>query len=215
VRQALDPRVLPPAGRTLVAIEHRVAGEVDVEAVTGTLTSAFASDPVWGAAFPEPAELEVLWRLLIGSALRFPWTWIAGEYAAVALWIPPGQSELTEAEEERVEPLLTEAIGVRRAAVVLETLERFDGSHPRDRDHYYLSLLGTHPDHRGQGAGMDLLRTNLAAIDEEGAPAYLESTNPVNNARYESVGFRQVGEFTTPGGEATVATMWREPGATG
>ncbi len=28
---------------------------------------------------------------------------------------------------------------------------RFDAAHPRAEPHYYLSLLGTHPDHRGKG----------------------------------------------------------------
>jgi GNAT superfamily N-acetyltransferase len=195
-------------------LPHRIAERDDMDGLTATLVAAFESDPVWGAAFPDPAEREVLWRMFIGSALRFPNTWVAGDYAAVALWIPPGASEFTEAEEELLEPTMTETIG-DRTPDLMETFDRFEASHPRERDHYYLSLLGTHPDHRGQGIGMDLLRANLAAIDEEGAPAYLESTNPANNARYESVGFRQVGEFTTPGDLATIATMWREPGGNG
>jgi predicted GNAT family acetyltransferase len=77
--------------------------------------------------------------------------------------------------------------------------------------HYYLSLLGTHDDHRGKGTGMALLRENLARIDAEGAPAYLESTNPANLARYESVGFVRLGEFAAPEGGPTVTTMWRDP----
>jgi ribosomal protein S18 acetylase RimI-like enzyme len=28
--------------------------------------------------------------------------------------------------------------------------------HPREPPHYYLTLLGTHPDHRGKGIGMRL-----------------------------------------------------------
>jgi hypothetical protein len=47
-------------------------------------------------------------------------------------------------------------------------------------------------------------------MDRRGLPAYLESSNPANNRRYESVGFAQVGEFTTPDGARTVATMWRD-----
>ena len=41
-------------------------------------------------------------------------------------------------------------------------MERFDRSHPRERPHYYLSLLGTANAHRGKGTGMQLLRDNLA-----------------------------------------------------
>jgi hypothetical protein len=55
-----------------------------------------------------------------------------------------------------------------------------------------------------------LLADNLARLDEEGAHAYLESSNPANDARYERVGFERVGECSTPDGAHTVATMWRE-----
>jgi len=59
---------------------------------------------------------------------------------------------------------------------------------------------------------MALLAENLRQMDAEGIPAYLESSNPENNARYERLGFRRVGEFQTPRGERTVATMWRNVG---
>ena len=93
---------------------------------------------------------------------------------------------------------------------MLTLLDRFDASHPRDTPHYYLSLLGTHPDHRGQGKGMGLLAANLALIDKQGFPAYLESSNRDNDHRYERLGFVKVGEFAAPGGGPTVACMWRD-----
>jgi hypothetical protein len=58
---------------------------------------------------------------------------------------------------------------------------------------------------------MALLADNLSEIDREGMPAYLESSNPANNDRYEAAGFAWRGEFTTPDGARTVATMWRDP----
>jgi hypothetical protein len=58
---------------------------------------------------------------------------------------------------------------------------------------------------------MELLRANLATIDSEGMPAYLESSNPANDARYESLGFEPRSAFSTPDGEHSVTTMWREP----
>jgi GNAT superfamily N-acetyltransferase len=191
--------------------EARVAGEGDLDRLTAVLTAAFKTDPLWSWVFPDPTDLEVWWRFCIGSALRYPWVWIAGDFAAVSVWIPPGGIELTEEEEEQVEPLVRELAGPR-TPVVMEVLERFEASHPSDRPHYYLSLLGTDPDQRGQGLGMGLLTDNLERIDAEGVPAYLESSNPDNNARYERMGFKRVGEFTTPGGERTVGTMWREAG---
>ena len=92
----------------------------------------------------------------------------------------------------------------------MNLVERFEASHPQEPPHYYLSLLGTHPDYRGRGLGTGLLAQNLASMDVEEVPAYLESTNPDNNPRYERLGFRRVGEFTTPDGKRTITTMWRD-----
>lgn len=182
----------------------------DLDGLTATLWAAFASDPLWTWAFPGAEKLDIWWRFLVRSALRHPSVWVAGDYDAVTVWIPPASSELTDAEEEQVAPLLQELLG-SRAPEVVQLLERFDASHPKGVPHYYLSLFGTHPLQRGRGVGMRLLGENLARIDEQEMPAYLESSNPANNARYERVGFQQIGSFSTPDGSQTVATMWREP----
>jgi GNAT superfamily N-acetyltransferase len=68
--------------------------------------------------------------------------------------------------------------------------ERFSDNHPRDEPHAYLSLLATHPDHRGRGIGQMLLAEDLARLDVDGLAAYLESTNPGNDHRYERAGER-------------------------
>jgi ribosomal protein S18 acetylase RimI-like enzyme len=193
-------------------MEIRRATPADLDGLTATLGAAFEHDPLWRWAFPDPAHLVVWWRFLISSALRYPWVWTRRGYAAVAVWIPPGGSELTEEEEARMEPMLSDMIG-DRASDVIELVERFEASHPRERPHYYLSLLGVHPDHRGKGLGMSLLADNLKRLDEECVPSYLESSNPANNERYEKLGYRKVGEFTTPDGARTVSTMWREVAA--
>jgi GNAT superfamily N-acetyltransferase len=187
----------------------RVAAAADLDGLTTTLTLAFERDPLWRWAFPEEGTLEPFWRFYIDSVLRYPCTWISGDYAAAAVWVPPGGSELSDAAEERVEPLLRRLIGAR-AADVMELLDRFEQVHPREQSHYYLSLLGTHPAQRGRGVGMALLAHNLALIDREGAAAYLESSNPANDSRYERAGFRAVGRFETPDGAHTVTTMWRD-----
>jgi hypothetical protein len=56
---------------------------------------------------------------------------------------------------------------------------------------------------------MGLLAANLAQIDEQGFPVYLESSNRANDHRYERLGFVHVGEFAAPRGGPTVAGMWR------
>ena len=191
-------------------MDVRRAGPDDLDRLTDLMTEAFAGDPLWRWAFPDLPALEVFWRLYIGSALRYPWVWIAGDFEAASVWIPPGGEELTAEEEARLEPLTRELAG-ERAADLLELFDRFEASHPREQPHYYLSLLGVADRFRGRGIGMALLADNLRQIDGEGAAAYLESSNPANDARYEGAGFERVGEFTTPDDAHTVGTMWRSP----
>ncbi len=193
-------------------METRVATERDLDLVTEILAAAFSSDPLWGWAFPERESLTAWWRFFVSSALRHSWVWIADEGAAASVWIPPGGAELTDEDEQRVEPMLRELIG-GRTPEVLELLDRFERAHPHRVPHYYLSLLGTHPDHRGKGLGMALLAEGLTRIDSEEMPAYLESSNSANDHRYERLGFSRVGGFTRPDDGASVSTMWREPGA--
>ena len=103
---------------------------LDLDGLTATLTAAFAPIPCGAGRSPDPDDLSVWWRYCIASALRYPWVWISGDYAAVSVWIPPDGTELTEEEEEGVEPLIRDLIG-HRCDDVLELLDRFEASHPQ------------------------------------------------------------------------------------
>lgn len=193
-----------------MALASRVATRADLDGIVNTLTGAFAGDPLWGWAFPERRGMEAWWRLFAGSALRYPNTRIAGDFDAVAVWIPPEGIELTEEDEAAIAPLLDEHLGPRATEVAV-LVDRLDENHPLDRSHFYLSLLGTSSDSRGRGIGMALLAECLEDIDAAGAPAYLESSNPDNNPRYERHGFRPLGGFSRPDGGSSATTMWRDP----
>jgi GNAT superfamily N-acetyltransferase len=191
----------------------RLATKADAAAITATLSAAFDADPLWSWAFPDdakrPAQYEIFFGLFVESAIPNGWVWTTDQATTVAVWTPPGRSELSEEAKARVEPFLTAELGPH-AKPVLQVFESFESACPEDQDFYYLSLLGTHPDHRGHGLGMSLLAANLAQIDVEGMPAYLESSNPANNTRYERLGFAPHTEFSTPEGRRTVTTMWRD-----
>jgi len=195
------------------SVSPRIAVGADVEAVAETLTLAFRADPVWGAySFPDP-ERQVeqsrrLWAAYAQAAMRFPWTLVTSRCEAVAVWIPPGEPELTAEQEAEFEALAVEVLGAAQAGVVLGALDALDAHHPQDEPHYYLSLLATHDDHRGRGLGMALLAACLERIDAEHMPGYLESTNPANDARYRRYGFEPCGTITLANGHR-VTTMWR------
>lgn len=195
-----------PAARRVAAAE--------ADEVTELFALAFNEDPTWSWAFPDPERRmehhRAFWGLFMHSAVPYGWVWMTEDGGAASLWIPPGEPELSAEDEAALEPLVRSLVG-SRGEDVLTLVESFDSNHPREEPHYYLSLLGTHPDHRGQGKGMGLLAANLEEIDALEMPAYLESSNRANDHRYERLGFVQVGEFAAPGGEPTVGCMWRDP----
>jgi len=177
--------------------------------VVDVIGAAFMRDPTWSWAFPDPDARRRWWQVCVHEALRYPWVLCTGGFEAVAVWIPPDRSEFSAAEESRLPDFVRELVG-RRAPEVTELLRRFGDAHPRHAPHYYLSLLATADEHRGRGLGIALLRENLARIDLEGRPAYLESSNPGNNPRYQSLGFVPVTSFQAPGDGPLVTGMWRE-----
>jgi GNAT superfamily N-acetyltransferase len=199
-------------------VDARPARAADLPGAVETLAQAFYSDPVWSWAFPDPErrieQHSAVWRMVAESALGYGSAWLVDGGAAVALWIPPGEPELSDADERRLESLVKEMLG-EDAARVLETFELFDAAHPDEEPHYYLSLLATNPDHSGQGLGMGLLADGLARIDAGGHPAFLESSNPANTPRYERLGFVVCGEFELPEDGPNVTQMWREPAGSG
>jgi GNAT superfamily N-acetyltransferase len=189
----------------------RVATPSDIDGIINIFTSAFFEDPLWGPVFPDvtrrAGQANAFWRQFVTSALRYPWTFVTEQGESAATWLPPGSDEFTAEDEDAFESFLVAIADQQIADNILAILKLFEESRPSE-PHYYLSLLGTHENERGHGSGMALLRENLARIDILGKPAYLESTNPRNNKRYMSVGFRPHGSFTIPSGHI-VTTMWR------
>ncbi len=204
--------LLMSAHRTPPAVVARVAGEADLDRLTDILATSFFDDPTWGQLLGEGERRSRAMAALLGfltrSALRYPWVLISDAGESAAVWLPPGAVEMLPDEHEPFEQLIRDHTGAG-AGAVLEAFEQFEQAQPR-QPHFYLSLLGTHDDSRGRGIGMGLLAENLRRIDALGMPAYLESTNPVNDARYARHGFEPVGSFTVPTG-AVVTTMWRQP----
>jgi GNAT superfamily N-acetyltransferase len=189
----------------------RISTPADLDAIVATLTTAFFDDPLWGPAYPDverrAAQAAAVWRLLATSSQRYPWTLVTANVESAAVWIPPGGTELSDDELKGFEEFLVEIADRAVADGILEMFDHLDRARPA-APHFYLSLLATHSEHRGAGLGMHLLEESLARIDALGQAAYLESSNPVNNPRYEHRGFRPQTDITMPSG-IVVTTMWR------
>jgi GNAT superfamily N-acetyltransferase len=152
------------------------------------------------------------WRAFVESAADQGGLWLLGEGAAVSVWIPPGGNELSDEGTRALLASSLEWLGAEGAREMGELYDRFEANHPQREPHAYLSLLATHPDHRGRGIGQQLLAQDLARWDAVGVPCYLESTNPANDHRYERAGFRRIGGFAAVRDGAPISTMWRNVG---
>jgi GNAT superfamily N-acetyltransferase len=191
----------------------RVATSNDAGLVTGIIALAFADDPVWGPALAraggETDHHIPFWRRFVDGALPHGMVYVADDDAAIALWIPPGEDEMTDAMVDELREIVTSTLPAATHERMFALWERFDENHPQREPHAYLSLLATHPDHRGRGIAQAMVRENLAAFDREGLPTYLESTNPANDHRYERLGYAKVGAFEGFEPGSVVSTMWR------
>jgi ribosomal protein S18 acetylase RimI-like enzyme len=196
--------------------QPRVAGEADLPALAETLSRAFEHDPVWGWAFEHDererklSALRAVFGFCAEAALGYGWVRVTAAVEAAALWIPPGLPEMSPEDEARMPGLIAEVCAPESTERVMALMEGFSRTHPTEPPHFYLSLLGTHPDQAGHGFGVGLVAANLEEIDAADALAYLESSNDGNIPRYESLGFRPLPRIElVPGIPAT--QMWREP----
>lgn len=190
----------------------RNADPLDLPTVAACLASAFYEDPLWGHwTFPDESRRrrDLLPFMTLQTQLGAAQGWIAmtagGE--SVAIWTPPGASYGSPEQEPMITEVLDRLFGAR-ASAIQELFKRFEDHTPAG-GFYHLEWWATHRSHAGRGLGASLITENVARVDAEHLPSYLESTNPVNLPRYEALGFRRIGEFAPPGGP-TVTTMWRE-----
>jgi GNAT superfamily N-acetyltransferase len=199
-------------------LRPRVATEADLPAVAETLARAFERGPVWSwATDAEPglpredrlAALRAVFGFYAAAVLGYGWIRVSGGVEAVALWIPPGVPGMPPAEEERFPAFVRASMGEASAERTFAAMEAFDRVRPAEPPHYFLAMLGTHPDHAGHGYGMRLLAANLEEFDATGVPAFLETPNPDNVPRYERVGFHVDAEVDLLAGIRSTQ-MWRD-----
>jgi ribosomal protein S18 acetylase RimI-like enzyme len=194
--------------------DARPARGDEVGAVAGTLARAFHDDPVMTWLFGERdrARLRRLTRFFASETRRHlrghDTVLTADGHPGAAVWARPGNWRVSWVDMARAAPAMVGGIGPRmpRALRGLGLMER---SHPRE-PHWYLAFVGTHPDHRGRGAGQAVIDPVLARCDAEGLGAYLESSKPENLPYYERFGFVVTGRIDLPGGPP-VWPMWRGP----
>jgi GNAT superfamily N-acetyltransferase len=198
-------------------IQTRAATPADIGGLSHTLARAFADDPVMKWMIPdERVRRRRLPRLFAALTKHQHLDHGGVEVAssadgigAAALWDPPDKWQPTRGAELRTAPimLLTLGTAVLRGQAAAELMKK----HHPEEPHWYLAVIGSDPLVRGGGFGQALMTSRLDRVDAEHAPAYLESSNPVNVPYYERFGFEVTGEMTLPNGGPSLIPMWRQP----
>lgn len=200
-----------------MAIDVRPARRTDIPALAQVLGRAFLDDPVFRWLQPDSGKRATVLPGFFGAFARHHFLAGGGvEVAesgagivAAALWDPPGRWGQHPREQIAMLPATVRAfrgrLGVARALS-----EEMKAAHPEE-PHWYLGMIGSDTTVRGGGFGNALMRSRLDRCDAEGAPAYLESSNPDNIPYYLRFGFEVRGEIAMPGGGPPLVPMWRQP----
>ena len=174
----------------------QIAEEADKPSVLQTITLGFAADPVARWVWPEAATyLDVMPRFAEafgggGFARSSVYTTDCGH--AAAMWLPPG----VEPDGEAIDEIMGESVAEERMEEIGAFFEQMDQYHPHE-ECWYLPLIAADPSQTGRGLGAGLMKHALQICDEQGLPAYLESSNPRNISLYERHGFEVMGEIRT------------------
>jgi ribosomal protein S18 acetylase RimI-like enzyme len=193
----------------------RAATLTDVDQVADVLVRAFADDPLMAYLFQTDEGRRKKSRLFfvsdakraIGKAKGRVDTTDDGEAKGGAIWFAPEQWRTGGMELLGQLPMLFH-MG-RETPRALSVLGQVEKVHPK-QPHWYLAVLGTDPDHQGKGIGSALLAPVLAKCDEEGIPAYLESSKERNIPFYRRHGFEVTTELNLKNGPS-LWPMWRDP----
>lgn len=169
------------------------AQEENRERVIQAIVLGFSADPLVRWFWPEAAtylQSGPGFDAFGGRAIDSGSAYATGNYEGVAMWLPPG----VEPDEERFVAHMQETIAEDIIEEVISVLEAMEEYHP-DEPCWYLPIIAVDPAYQGQGLGSQLMKHALNRIDEDGLPAYLESSNPRNMSLYERHGFEVMGQI--------------------
>lgn len=198
-------------------IDVRPPRRTEITALGGVLGRAFQEDPVFRWLQPDPERRAATTPAFFGAMARHHF--LAGGGVEVALseqgigaaslWAPPGRWAQRPLDQIAMLPAVVRVFRGRLGAARALN-DEMKANHPEE-PHWYLAVIGSDPTVRGGGFGNALMRSRLDRCDAEGAPAYLESSNPDNIGYYNRFGFEVTGEIIAPGGGPPLWPMWRRP----
>jgi GNAT superfamily N-acetyltransferase len=159
---------------------------------------SFVDDPVMRWLYPEDevflAPGGAVFRPAMSGWIGLGEVWCSDDVAAIAVWIPPGRPEIEFADDLDAPPPPPDRL--ERFGIIREAM----AAHTPDEPHWYLQLLGTHPDWQRQGLGAALMNVVFERAETEGLACYLETETVENVAYYRRHGFDVRSEWDVAGG---------------
>lgn len=203
---------MSPIQRTIEAPEPagvKTATTADKRHVIDTLVLAFSSDPVMRWVYPNSHDylhhFPGFVKIFGGKAFDHGTAYHAEDFAATALWLPPG----VQPDEDALIELIRTSVSEDRQEHLWSVLEQIESYHPAE-PYWYLPLIGVDPTQQRKGYGSSLMKRVLARCDQEGTFAYLESSNPENISLYARHGFEILGMIQV-GTMPPIVPMLRKP----
>jgi len=187
-----------------------------VEAAANTLAEAFWDDPLMQIVAPNEKKRTIVapWFFAKSIAYGLRWGEVSSndDASAVAIWFPPGNTDITLGRMLRVGmgalPFRAGINGFVRFMRALSAVEKFHKA--VKGPHWYLMAVGTSPSRQGTGLGSSLLQLGTSKADAAGIPCYLETATESNVAFYSKRGFEVTGEANLLA--FTLRGMVRPPG---
>ena len=176
----------------------RLSGATQDEqlAAVATLVSAFQADPVERWLYPAEDDYAERFPQFVAAfgreAFAHDTVWQSGDFAGVALWLPPG----AEPDGEEIVRVLMATTRRSRHGDITVALEQMEAAHP-SFPHWYLPWFGVDATLQGKGLGAALMACCLDVVDDMGLPAYLETPNPRTISFYKRFGFQVTGSTQT------------------
>lgn len=167
--------------------------EAERERAINSLLMGFSADPFGRWFSPEANEYlksAPSFDAFSGRAIDHGTGYATKNFEGVAMWLPPG----IEPDEDRFIEEMQKTVAEELHENVFAVFEAMEDYHPGEPC-WYLPMIAVDPFYRGQGIGSQLMKHALQRIDEEGLPAYLESSNPQNISLYERFGFEIMGKI--------------------
>ena len=156
----------------------------NVGRICSTFARSFWDDPVMRWLFPDDEVFRdgTVMRDFFRRLVTHGHSYVTPDIVAFAMWIPPGRPEV------EVEPTSTEMPPPELLAKFVALRSGLAENTP-DETHWYLQMVGTHPDWQRQGIGSRMIGEGIERARTDGLPVYLETETAENVAYYRHLGF--------------------------